>query len=100
MVLKHHHLVGAGPLDGFTVEQHHPFAWQIETGDHVEQGRLTAAGMANQGDEFSLANLQINALEGEVMAAPSQGKILDNILNSNQSSHDSNPKRTTKISKT
>ena len=100
IVLEHHHLVGARPLNGFTIKQHHPFARQIEAGDHVEQGRLAAAGMANQGDEFSLADLQINALEGEVIAAAGQGKILDNILNRNQSSHDRNQQRTRKISKT
>jgi hypothetical protein len=100
IVLEHHHLVRAGAAHRLAIHQHRAARGQIEAGDHVEQGRLAAAGMANQGDEFSLADLQINALEGEVIAAAGQGKILDNILNRNQSSHDRNQQRTRKISKT
>ena len=35
----------------------------------VEQGALAAAGMADQGDEFAFAYIEIDSLEGQVITA-------------------------------
>jgi hypothetical protein len=43
--------------------------------------------VADQGNEFTLADLKMNALEGEVMATATQRKVLDNILDRNKRCH-------------
>ena len=57
VVLEHHHLVRPGPLDGFALQQHGAIAGEIQPGDHVQQGALAATGVADQRDEFTLADL-------------------------------------------
>jgi hypothetical protein len=43
--------------------------------------------MADQGDEFPFLDLQINALQCQVVASTAQGEILLDLLNLNKASH-------------
>ena len=87
VVLKYHHLVWTGALHRFAIEQHRASGRHIQAGNHVEQGALSTAGMADQGDEFPFLDLQINALQCQVVASTAQGEILLNLLNLNKASH-------------
>ncbi len=84
VVLEHHHLVGAWPLHGFALQQHRAIGGEVQPGNHVEQGALTAAGVANQRDELSFFDLKIDSLQGQVIATTIEGEILGDILNRNK----------------
>ena len=87
VVLEHHHLVGARALHRFAIHQHRAARGQIEAGDHVQQRALATAGVADQGDEFAFADVEIDSLEGQVIATTIEGKVLLEILNFYKSCH-------------
>jgi hypothetical protein len=60
---------------------------QVEAGDHVQQRALATAGVADQGDEFAFANVEVDSLKGQVIATAIEGEILLKILNFYEGCH-------------
>ena len=48
--------------DIFPFQKHLPFFRLNQTGQHMEQGRFSRAGQAEQGDEFSLLQTDVDIL--------------------------------------
>jgi hypothetical protein len=54
----------ADAADGFAAKHNPARARTEQTHDQVEQGRLAAAGRADNGDELALGDVEVNGLEG------------------------------------
>src|SRR5262249_16690391 len=59
----------AQTVDWRASHQHLAGARAIDAGDHVDEGRLTAARFANDGDEFACVHLQVHVGQGRERAA-------------------------------
>ena len=81
VILEDHHLVGPGPLHGLAIDEHGTAGGQIEAGDHVQQCALAASRVADQRDELTFADLEIDPLESQVAGTTGERKILLEILN-------------------
>ena len=73
VVLEHH--VDRPPVrrhgaDVLAVEQDAAFARRLEAGQHAQQGRLAAAGRAEQREKLSLRDIQIDVVDGRERAKP------------------------------
>ena len=68
VTLEDHATVGAGAVDGVAVEEDLAIVREIETGDNPGERGFSAAGWADDGDEFPAANGDRNAVEGGVRA--------------------------------
>ena len=60
VVLEHHGAIGPGLVDLLVLEQHRAARDVEQAGDDVEQGRLAAAGMADDGDVLALLDAEID----------------------------------------
>ena len=60
--LEHHGTIGAGAIDLARVEHDAPAGDLGEARRHREHGRLAAAGVADQGDEFALLHQELELL--------------------------------------
>ena len=79
-LLEHHAAVRARPLHLLAVDQRPPGSRLLEAGDDVEQGRLAAAGRAEQADEIIGLDVEIDVVQRQqVAAAPLVGKHLDDV---------------------
>ena len=81
VVLEHHHAIGTRIGDLAAVHQDAALAGLGQARHQVEQGGFTAAGVADQGNKFTVFDLQINILNGNIVAAIGQSKTLGNIIN-------------------
>jgi hypothetical protein len=55
VALEHHAAIQAGAADFAAVHEHIAGGGFVEPGQHVEDGRLAAAGVAEDADELALA---------------------------------------------
>src|SRR5207247_1523748 len=63
-VLEHHAAVAARAGDGRVVDAHVAGGGLFETRDDPQQGRLAAAGRADQADELALVDEQVDMVQG------------------------------------
>jgi hypothetical protein len=69
VVLEHDRPVGSGGVDRLTIEDHSAGGDRNQARDHVQQGGLAAAGVADDRDELALVDLQVDALQHFGVAA-------------------------------
>src|SRR5215471_7873340 len=62
-LLENKNSVGASSLDRFAVDEHLPGSLAFETGDQMQQSRLSAAGWPHNAEKLSALNLQVNVLQ-------------------------------------
>ena len=80
MVLEHHAAVRARPAHFLAVENHPAEAGLQQPGDDVQHRRLATAGVADDGDELALGDVQVDVLEhlrGEVAAHETLVQVFD-----------------------
>ena len=87
IVLKHHHPVGPRLGHLPPIDQDAAMAGLRQARQQVQQGALAAAGMADQRDEFALADLQVDVLEGHIAAAIVQRKDLRDVVDGEEGDH-------------
>ena len=63
MPLKHYTTIQAGAGHLTPVHEHQPGAWLVESGQHIQDGRFAAAGMADDADEFALIDAEMHVVE-------------------------------------
>ena len=63
MVLEDDGALGAGCVDLPVFQEHRASRDRGQTGDQVKQGRLAAAGMADDRDKFTLADDEVDTLQ-------------------------------------
>src|SRR5450631_4748896 len=63
VTLEHHATFEAGSHDFAAVHDHRAGACLLETGEHVENSGLAAAGMADDADEFAAFDAEADVLE-------------------------------------
>ena len=87
VVLEHHHAIGTRIGDLAAVHQDAALAGLGQARHQVEQGGFTTAGVADQRNKFTVFDLQINILNGNIVTAIGQSKTLGNIINGQKSCH-------------
>jgi hypothetical protein len=75
VVLEHHRAIGPRRVDLAVLEQHAAGGGAGQACDDVEQGRLAAAGMADDRDVFALLDRQVDVLQ-HLRAGGAAGKDL------------------------
>jgi hypothetical protein len=62
--LEDHGAVGAGAVDLAVADDHAAVGDLVETGEHGQDGRFAAAGVADQADELALLDVQVEIDDG------------------------------------
>lgn len=72
-LLEHHPAIGCGTCDGDSVNEDTAFTWVCKASYEIEQGALAATGWADDGDELTSPDVEVNSGEDKriwVVAEP------------------------------
>src|SRR5688572_27425334 len=85
--LEHHAAIRTRAIDRLSVEEYAPGAGGLQPGDNAKQGRLAAAGRAEQAQEVVVFDAQIDALQrprrGECLGDAFDGELAQARLQAN-----------------
>ena len=81
IVLEHHHPLGTGISHLASIHQDAAAAGLGEASHQVEQCGFAATRVADQRDKFTLADAEVDVLEGHITAAVIEGKNLGDVVN-------------------
>ena len=75
MTLEHHAAIQAGAFDFAPVHEHIAVGSLIQSGQHVEDGGLAAAGVADNADELAFVETEVDVFKhGDILGAARRGK--------------------------